>query len=245
MRKFGLIGKNIEYSFSRNYFKNKFIDESITDATYVNFDLDSITLFQSQTKQTPDASGFNVTIPYKEVIIPYLDKLNKTAKEIGAVNTIKITKKGKFVGYNTDYYGFKKTLQPFLKKHHKHALILGTGGASKAVAYALKQLGIDYSFVSRTASNLANYTYNTLSKGDISKHTLLINCTPLGTHPNIEACPDIPYQGITDKHILFDLIYNPEETKFLNLGKQHGATLINGRRMLELQAEKSWYIWHK
>lgn len=245
MRKFGLIGRNIDYSFSREYFKEKFKNEKITDATYVNFDLEVISLFDIQTRQTPNLSGCNVTIPYKETIIPYLDKLNKTAKKIGAVNTIKVSKKGKFIGYNTDYYGFKKTLQPHLKKHHKKALILGTGGASKAVAYALKQLNIKYSFVSRTASKQSKYTYNTLSVKNITKHTILINCTPLGTHPDVDACPNIPYEGITDKHILFDLIYNPEETIFLSLGKQLGATAINGYKMLELQAEKSWRIWNK
>lgn len=245
MRKFGLIGKDIDYSFSRSYFKTKFENENITDATYVNFDLEVISLFDIQTRHTPNLSGCNVTIPYKEVIIPYLDKLNKTAKAIGAVNTIRVTKKGKLVGYNTDYYGFKKTLEPYLKKQHKKALILGTGGASKAVAYALKKLGINYSFVSRTTSKHSKYSYNTLTEKNITKHTLLINCTPLGTHPNIEACPDISYSGITDQHILFDLIYNPEETQFLKLGKQQGATTINGHRMLELQAEKSWRIWNK
>jgi len=245
MRKFGLIGKNIDYSFSREYFKNKFKDENIADTTYVNFDLEVISLFDIQTRQTPNLSGCNVTIPYKETIIPYLDKLNKTAKKIGAVNTIKISKKGKFIGYNTDYYGFKKTLEPHLKKHHKKALILGTGGASKAVAYALKQLNIKYSFVSRTISKQSKYTYDILSIKSINKHTILINCTPLGTYPDIDACPNIPYGGITEKHILFDLIYNPEETTFLKLGKQQGATIINGYKMLELQAEKSWRIWNK
>lgn len=244
MRKFGLIGKNISYSFSRNYFKNKFKKENIDDATYVNFDLENILHFDEQTKKLTDIAGFNVTIPYKESIIPYLDKLNKKAKEIGAVNTIKISKKGKFVGYNTDYYGFKKSLKPHLKKHHKKALILGTGGASKAVAYALRQLDIDYGFVSRTSSSNVRYTYDSLTEDIVSSHSILINCTPLGTHPNIEDCPNIPYQGISKKHILFDLIYNPELTTFLSMGKVQKATIINGLQMLELQAEKAWRIWN-
>ncbi len=244
MRKFGLIGKNISYSFSRNYFRNKFTNEKISDATYVNFDLEDIVLFQEQTKKLTDIAGFNVTIPYKESIIPYLDKLNGKAREIGAVNTIKISKKGKFIGHNTDYYGFKKSLKPHLKEHHQKALIFGTGGASKAVAYALKQLNIDYGFVSRTSSTNVKYTYDSLTEDIIASHSVLINCTPLGTHPNIEDCPDIPYQGISKKHILFDLIYNPEQTKFLSMGKKREATIINGLQMLELQAEKAWRIWN-
>jgi len=245
MRRFGLIGKNISYSFSRNYFKNKFLNEGINDASYQNFDLETIALFKTELKQETDIKGFNVTIPYKQSIMPFLDKLNKKAKAIGAVNTIKICKKGKFIGYNTDYYGFKKSLKPLLKKHHKTALILGTGGASKAVAYALKSLDIECNFVSRTASEKVKYTYNMITETIISSHSIIINCTPLGTFPNIDAYPDIPYQAISKQHILFDLIYNPSETTFLRLGKQNKATIINGKRMLELQAEKSWRIWNQ
>ncbi|WP_394333222.1 shikimate dehydrogenase family protein [Lacinutrix venerupis] len=245
MRKFGLIGKDISYSFSRNYFKNKFENEEIKNTTYENFDLENISLFETKLKKDKAIKGFNVTIPYKESVMPFLDKLNKKAKAIGAVNTIKITKKGKYVGYNTDFYGFKNTLNPFLKKHHKKALILGTGGASKAIAYALKSLDIEYSFVSRKASQNVAFTYNQLSESIINSHQIIINCTPLGTFPNVEACPDIPYHAITNQHILFDLIYNPSETKFLRLGKKNNATIINGEKMLELQAEKSWSIWNK
>lgn len=245
MRRFGLIGKDISYSFSRNYFKNKFEAEDIKNTSYENFDLENINLFNTKLKQENNISGFNVTIPYKESVMPFLDKLNKKAEAIGAVNTIKITKKGKYVGYNTDYYGFKKTLKPFIKKHHKKALILGTGGASKAIAYALKSLDIDYYFVSRKAGEHVKYTYNELTDAIINAHQIIINSTPLGTFPEIEMCPDIPYQAISKQHILFDLIYNPSETKFLRLGKQNNATSINGERMLELQAEKSWSIWNK
>ena len=245
MRRFGLIGKDISYSFSRNYFKNKFETEDIKNTTYENFDLENIALFQSKLKQENDINGFNVTIPYKESVMPFLDKLNKKAEAIGAVNTIKITKKGKYVGYNTDYYGFKKTLKPFLKKRHKKALILGTGGASKAIAYALKSLGIDYYFVSRNPGENVKYTYLELTDEIIEMHQIIINSTPLGTFPDIDVCPNIPYQAISKQHILFDLIYNPSETKFLRLGKQNNATIVNGERMLELQAEKSWSIWNK
>ena len=243
MAKFGLIGKNIDYSFSRGYFKNKFENENLSHK-YVNFDLESISDFPSLIKNDNSIKGFNVTIPYKEQIIPYLDKLDIRAKKIGAVNTIKITKKGNLKGYNTDYYGFKNTLKPFLKDQKYKALILGTGGASKAVAYALKKLNIPYMFVSRQAKNEFHLTYNNLDENIINSHQIIINCTPLGTFPDINKYPLIPYQGISTNHILFDLIYNPAQTRFLKTGKLHGAKTINGLRMLELQAEKSWDIWN-
>jgi shikimate dehydrogenase len=244
MNKLGLLGKDISYSFSKSYFKKKFDDESICDTTYENFDIESIDLFPSIIKNTPNLKGLNVTIPYKEQVIPYLDKINKKAKTIGAVNTIKITKKGKLVGYNTDCYGFKNTIKPFLKSHHKNALILGTGGASKAIAYSLKKLGITHKYVSRKLSKGVDFSYNTLEENDIKNIQIIINCTPLGTFPNINDCPNIPYNSINSNHILFDLIYNPEETLFLKQGKHNQATTINGLNMLKLQAEKSWAIWN-
>lgn len=243
MNKLGLLGKNISYSFSRSYFKKKFETENIKHTTYENFDIEHIELFPSLIKNTNDLKGLNVTIPYKEVVIPYLDKINKKAKAIGAVNTIKITKKGKLVGYNTDCYGFENSLKPFLKPHHKSALILGTGGASKAIAYSLKKLGITYYYVSRKQSEGVTFTYDSITEKDIMESQIIINATPLGTFPNIEDCPNIPYNGITKNHILFDLIYNPEETKFLKFGKQNNAVTINGLNMLKLQAEKAWSIW--
>lgn len=244
MRKFGLIGKNIEYSFSRTYFKNKFETEGIRDVSYLNFDIPTINDFKASVKHTPNLKGLNVTIPYKETIIPYLDALSADAESIGAVNTIKIDNTGKYIGHNTDYFGFKRALQPYLKPHHKKALILGTGGASKAVAFALEEFGIHYKFVSRIASNNTTLTYNSLTDESIKDNLLIINCTPLGTHPNIEDCPNIPYLSITKEHILFDLIYNPEKTKFLSFGEKQHATIINGLKMLELQAEKAWEIWN-
>lgn len=243
MHKLGLLGKNISYSFSRNYFKSKFEKEGITDVSYDNFDIETISLFPSILNDTEGLRGLNVTIPYKQAVMPFLDKIDKKAKAIGAVNTIKIKKNGKSTGYNTDCYGFKKSLKPYLKMHHKKALILGTGGASKAVAYALKKLNIKYDYVSRTASPHVRFTYDDLNETIINEFEIIINCTPLGTFPNIENCPDIPYNGISEKHILYDLIYNPLETKFLKLGKAHKATTINGLKMLELQAEKSWSTW--
>lgn len=241
--KFGLIGKNIDYSFSHKYFSEKFKSEGFPH-TYENFDLKTIDEFPQIIKSTKNLKGVNVTIPYKEAVIPFLDKLNKKAKKIGAVNTIKISNKGKLIGYNTDCYGFQKSIKPFLKAHHKKALILGTGGASKAIVYALNKLNIDFSYVSRHKSKKENFTYDELNENIISNHQIIINCTPLGTHPNINECPDIPYDGITNQHLLFDLIYNPDETKFLTIGKLKGASIINGLKMLELQAEKAWQIWN-
>lgn len=244
MNKLGLLGKNISYSFSRAYFKEKFENEDITDTTYENFDIDTIEKFPDIIKNTEGLKGMNVTIPYKEEVMPYLDEINNQAKAIGAVNTIKITDTGKLIGYNTDCYGFKKSLEPFIKPHHKKALILGTGGASKAVAYSLNELGITYTYVSRKLSKNVQFSYDTLTETDVKNHEVIINCTPLGTFPNIEDCPNIPYQGIGEHHILFDLIYNPEQTTFLGFGKKNGATIINGANMLKLQAEKSWSIWN-
>lgn len=243
MNKLGLLGKNISYSFSRSYFKKKFEHEHIKNTTYENFDIESITLFPSIIKNTKNLKGLNVTIPYKQDVMPFLDKINKKAAAIGAVNTIKITKTGKLIGYNTDCYGFKKSIQPYIKKRHKKALILGTGGASKAIAYTLEDMGISFAYVSRKLSEGIQFSYDTISETDIKNHQLIINCTPLGTFPNIEDCPDIPYQAINKNHILFDLIYNPEETRFLKQGKKNKATTINGLNMLKLQAEKAWAIW--
>jgi shikimate dehydrogenase len=242
--KFGLVGKNIDYSFSRGYFLKKFTEENLPHS-YVNFDLQNISEFEAIFQTTENLKGLNVTIPFKETVIPYLDKLNKRAKKIGAVNTIKISKKGKLIGFNTDYLGFKKSLKPYLKKHHKKALILGTGGASKAIAYALKQLKIEYAFVSRTKKVGVSFTYSELNKSIITSHQIIINCTPIGTFPNTNSCPNIPYDAISEHHILYDLIYNPTETKFLSIGSLKEATLINGEKMLKLQAEKAWEIWNR
>ncbi len=242
MAKFGLIGRNIDYSFSKGFFTKKFEEEAL-DHSYENYDIDSITSFPEIVESIQDLRGLNVTIPYKEAIIPYLDKLHKQAKKIGAVNTIKITKKGKLIGYNTDYYGFKNSLQPLLHSHHSKALVLGTGGASKAIVHALKKLDISYAFVSRQSSPIAKFTYNTLTEDIIDRFSIIINCTPLGTYPNVNDRPEIPYKAISSKHILYDLIYNPKETAFLKQGNKQGATVYNGKKMLELQANKAWEIW--
>ncbi|MEN8765176.1 MAG: shikimate dehydrogenase [Wenyingzhuangia sp.] len=241
---FGLVGKNISYSFSRGYFKKKFESMELKNHHYVNFDLQEITLLRDIIKARQDGlNGMNVTIPYKQEVQPFLDEIDDDAKEIGAVNTIKFHKDGRVIGYNTDVYGFQNSLKPFLKPHHKKALILGTGGASKAVAFALKKLGINFKFVSRTAGH-QNLTYEQLNQEIIKDHTVIVNCSPLGTFPDVHQKPNLPYDYITSKHLLFDLIYNPSETSFLRLGKQQGAEGINGLHMLELQAEKSWDIWN-
>jgi len=243
-KKFGLIGKDISYSFSKKYFTDKFSQPLFNDCVYENFDIPSIEEFPNIIKNNPDLKGLNVTIPYKEAVIPYLDKLSEKATQIGAVNVIRFTKKGKLKGYNSDWYGFKKTLEPLLQPHHKKALILGTGGAAKAVAFALDQLGIFHTFVSREASENA-IDYNRINATTFDNFQIIINCTPLGTSPNIKEFPPIPYEYFTDKHIAYDLIYNPEETQFLKKTKKKGATIKNGYEMLVFQAEKAWNIWNK
>jgi len=242
--KFGLVGRDISYSFSRGYFAAKFKAENLAHS-YVNFDIQSINELYDIIKNTPNLKGLNVTIPYKEDVISILDGLNKRALKIGAVNTIRITHHQKLIGYNTDYYGFKNSLKPHLKKHHKTALILGTGGASKAISYALNKLKINYDYVSRSEKDGVKFLYSDLTDEIISAYSIIINCTPIGTFPNVNECPNIPYDAITKKHILYDLIYNPEQTKFLSCGDMKGATTINGIEMLRLQAEKSWEIWNK
>lgn len=242
MPNFGLIGRNISYSFSKSHFTEKFEKEGI-NYTYENFDLEDISEFPSVIKNNPELLGLNVTIPYKESIIPYLDELNDVAIEIGAVNTIKIESSGKLKGYNTDCYGFEKSIQPLLKPQHKRALILGTGGASKGVAYGLKNLSIPFDFVSRQNNENAQFTYDDLNDNILKSYQIIINCTPIGTYPNVNECPEIPYDAISKEHLLYDLIYNPIQTKFLICGEIKGAAITNGLTMLDLQAQKSWDIW--
>ncbi|HEA30002.1 hypothetical protein LCGC14_1957960 [marine sediment metagenome] len=242
MDKYGLIGKNIDYSFSRTYFTEKFKDGMI-DASYVNFDCKNPEELKELLSTHIDVKGYNVTTPYKEQIMPLLQDLNKHAQSIGAVNTVKRLSDGRLKGYNTDYVGFQKSIEPHLTKKHDKALILGTGGASKAIAYALELKDIDYTFVSRTPTK-EQLEYNQLNGAILSKHLLIINCSPLGTYPDIEKAPALPYRLLSKDHLLFDLVYNPEETRFLKKGKEQGATTINGLSMLELQAEAAWKIWN-
>ena len=242
MKQFGLIGFPLTHSFSKGYFTEKFSNENLADCRYDTFPLEKIKDFNELCKQHKNLIGLNVTIPYKQQIIPYLDELDETAANIGAVNTIKFIKDKK-IGYNTDAYGFEMSLNPLLKSHHTHALILGTGGASKAVEYVLSKKGISYQNVSRVRTGKAIH-YEDLNEMIIHKSTLIINCTPVGMHPDIEEAPEIPYQYLTSKHLLYDLIYNPSETQFLMLGKEQGAQTKNGLEMLYLQAERSWQIWN-
>ncbi len=243
-KKFGLLGKNIAYSFSKGYFTDKFLKENLTHCNYYNFDIQNILELKKILEENQDLKGLNVTIPYKEIILPYLDQLSNISAEIGAVNVIKFSAKGKLKGYNTDYFGFMKALKPLLQSHHKKALILGTGGASKGVAFALKKLEIPFTFVSRVASKKA-IDYSSIDATIFEEHQIIINCTPLGTIPNTDVCPIIPYENFSPQHLAFDLIYNPTETLFLKKARENGAVTENGLRMLHFQAEKAWEIWNR
>jgi shikimate dehydrogenase len=237
---YGLIGKNINYSFSKKFFNNKFENEKI-NAVYINFDIKKIEEFKAIVTEN-NISGLNITIPYKESIINQLDYVDPTAKEIGAVNTIKFHN-NILSGYNTDYLGFYTSIKNIVNSNTK-ALILGTGGASKAIAYTLKILKIKYLFVSRSKKNKKYLNYNEISKEIINKHNLIINCTPLGTFPEINQIPQIPISLITNRHIVYDLIYNPSKSLLLKKSEENGATIINGYQMLENQAMESWKIWN-
>lgn len=241
--KFGLVGRNISYSFSRGYFARKFRELGLEHYSYVNFDLEAIEGLPDVLRENPDLKGLNVTIPYKEAVIPLLDGLREEASHIGAVNTL-CFEEGGLIGYNTDVYGFQKTLEPLLSRQHEEALVLGTGGASKAVVYVLEKLKIAYLQVSRTPAP-GQRSYESLTGEDIRSRTIIINTTPLGTHPAITEKPPIPYDGIGAAHLLYDLIYNPERTAFLQEGESRGARVMNGLPMLEYQAERAWELWNR
>ncbi|MCO6148613.1 shikimate dehydrogenase [Flavobacterium sp. NRK1] len=242
-KRFGLVGRNINYSFSAGYFKSKFKKKGLENYTYTNFDIEDISQLPEILQKTKRLKGLNVTIPYKEQVIPLLDKVSKTAQIIGAVNTIVVSKK-RTKGYNTDHYGFKRAIEPLLLPHHKKALILGTGGAAKAIAYALRKMRIEYDFVSRTATDVI-YGYEDLTENIFNEYHIIINTTPLGTFPNINEYPPIDYSLFSDRHIAFDLVYNPEETAFLKKAAKNGAVTKNGYDMLVHQAEKAWKVWNK
>lgn len=236
---YGLIGYPLSHSFSPAYFNNKFATENI-DARYDAYAIPSVEDLKTLLQEHPQLKGLNVTIPYKEQVLPLLYETDAAAREIGAVNCIKI-EVGKLIGYNTDHIGFAESLKPLLQPQHTHALILGTGGAAKAVMYALLQLGIEYKIVSRTGGDMQ---YADVDEEIMDKYRLIINTTPLGMYPATDTAPEIPYQYLTKEHLLYDLVYNPEETLFLQKGKQQGATIKNGYEMLILQAEVSWQIWN-
>lgn len=242
MKIYGLIGKSLEHSFSPKFFAEKFKKEGIKDSVYRSFPLQQIEDFNQLLHTENNLAGLNVTIPYKTQIIPFLDELSPQAAAIGAVNVIQF-KNNQLIGHNTDVYGFQMSLERHLnlEQRQSKALVLGTGGASKAVVYALESLKIPCKLVSRNSNS--NCTYQDLNTDLLKEYLILINTTPLGMFPNIETCPPIPYETIGDKHLLFDLVYNPLETVFLTEGKKRGATIVNGLEMLHLQAEKAWAIW--
>ena len=243
---YGLIGKSLSHSFSMDFFNQKFIAEEI-DASYINFEIEEVSDLMSILSEYPNLNGLNVTSPYKEQVIQYMDELDETAKLVGAVNVIKILSSGtagdlRLIGYNSDFIGFKNSLEPFLIPEMTKSLVLGTGGASKAVKAVLESLGIEVSLVSRRKS-ATTFTYEELTKQMIHEHKIIINTTPLGTYPHVETCPDIPYRFITPSHLCYDLVYNPSETTFMKKTAEHGAIVKNGLEMLLLQAFESYRIW--
>jgi shikimate dehydrogenase len=241
MNTLGLIGYPLSHSFSKKYFTEKFEKEQIGNYKYELFPLEKIEDLTHLLSSYPNMKGLNVTIPYKEAVLPFLKNINEEAAAIGAVNTIRI-ENGELTGYNTDVYGFEKSLKPFLKPYHKKALILGTGGASKAIRFVLGKLGIEYKFISRTPNN-SQWSYEAIDEKILADYQVIINTTPLGMSPKIDTCPNIPYHFLNKKHLLYDLVYNPSETLFLKRGKDAGASIKNGMEMLVLQAEKSWEIY--
>lgn len=248
MDKYGLIGYPLKHSFSVGYFNEKFTTEGIK-AEYLNFEIPQISDFEEIIDENPELRGLNVTIPYKEQVIPFLTELDPEAAKIGAVNVIKIIreKSGKIrlVGYNSDIIGFSESIEPLLQAHHQRALILGTGGSSKAVYHGLKKLGIESRFVSREPESDEMFSYDDLNEEVMKHYTVIVNCTPVGLFPNVDACPDIPYHLLTPDHLLYDLLYNPNVTLFMKKGQAQGAAVKNGLEMLLLQAFAAWKIWKK
>ncbi len=246
MDTYGLIGYPLGHSFSRNFFTDKFQSEGI-DAEYLNFEIPSIDDFMEIIDANPNLKGLNVTIPYKQKVIPFLDEVSKEAREIGAVNVVRVEKKGtghRLIGYNSDVIGFADSIGPLLKPHHKKALILGTGGASKAVHYALtKKLGLSTVFVSRF-ERPGTVTYGHINADAVHEYEVIVNCTPVGMFPHVDECPRLPYEALTSDNLLFDLIYNPDRTLFMTRGASQGAEVKNGLEMLVLQAIASWDFWN-
>jgi shikimate dehydrogenase len=243
MRRFGLLGYPLTHSFSQKYFTEKFAELGLEDCAYENFSLPEIDALHAVLAQHKDLRGFNITIPYKKQVLTFLDESTEDVKAIGACNCVNI-KDGIFKGHNTDVTGFEQSIAPFIKPRHTAALVLGTGGASAAVVFVLKKLGITVQYVSRNASADA-IGYEALTEEVLAAHHLLVNTTPVGMYPNVHDFPAIPYQFLNAEHHLYDLVYNPAETKFLELGRLRGASTQNGYEMLLLQAEESWRIWNE
>ncbi|MFN8230780.1 MAG: shikimate dehydrogenase [Bacteroidia bacterium] len=243
IKNYGLIGESLSHSFSKKYFEEKFSNLNLDNYIYTNFELKEIKNV-AEILNIENLFGLNITNPYKTSIINYVDSLSIEAKDINAVNCIKKVN-NKWVGFNTDYYGFSQSIKPFLEPKHNKALIIGTGGASKAVAYALSKIGIDVFYLSRNVNAQQNVLgYNQLNKHVIEACKLIVNCTPIGLYPNINDCPNLPYEFIAEDHLCYDLIYNPKESLFLSKCKTQGALIVNGYSMLQLQAEKAWEIWN-
>ena len=241
MNIYGLIGRTLGHSFSKKYFTQKFESEGLHNCEYVNFEIESLPEAIDGLKNNPDLRGLNVTIPYKTDIIPFLDEITKECSEIGACNCIKI-RSGKWIGHNTDVIGFEQSFSIGLKDHHSKALILGTGGAARAVRYVLGKLGIEFLCVSRTAKP-GVIPYEDVSADTLNNYTIVINTTPVGMYPHTNTSPGIPYDAVDRRHYFYDLVYNPEKTMFLQLAESHGAAIKNGSDMLEIQAEAGWKIW--
>ncbi|WP_418877862.1 shikimate dehydrogenase family protein [Xylanibacter rarus] len=245
MDKYGLIGYPLGHSFSKSYFNEKFENEGI-NAEYINFEIPTLDSLPEILASNPELKGLNVTIPYKEKVISYLDSISPEARAIGAVNVIRVDHKGNdtyLKGFNNDVIGFTKSIEPLLERFHKKALILGTGGASKAINFGLKSLGLETVFVSRF-ERPGTIQYSQITPDIIQEYNVIVNCTPCGMYPHIDECPQLPYEAMTSKNILYDLLYNPDETLFMKKGAQHGATVKNGLEMLLLQAFASWEFWH-
>jgi shikimate dehydrogenase len=247
MKHFGLIGYPLSHSFSARFFAEKFQREGITDSLYQLFPIEEIKYLRGLILENVDLLGLNVTIPYKQQVIPLLHDLDDSIAQIGAVNTIKIYRNNNSIrlkGYNTDVYGFRLSLEPFIKKEFTNALILGSGGASRAAVYVLEGMGLKVTRVSRNPKNRGDISYEMITPEMMAVSSVIVNTSPVGMYPDINSFPYIPYEYLTSDHVLFDLIYNPEETKFMALGKSKGAKVMNGMQMLHLQAEKAWEIWN-
>ena len=242
MTKFGIIGYPLGHSFSKGFFTEKFARESI-NAQYLNFEIPDVAMLSDVLRDNPELRGLNVTLPHKQAVIPLLDELSDEAREIGAVNVIRI-RDGRLKGFNSDIIGFTNSIKSLLMPHHKKALILGTGGASKAIRVGLNRLGIEWTYVSRSPRE-GMITYEDITAETLQAYTVIVNCSPVGMFPNVAQAPEIPYDCLSDKHLLFDLVYNPEETLFMKKGRAEGATVKNGLEMLHLQAIASWDFWNE
>lgn len=242
MTKYGIIGYPLGHSFSRGFFTEKFARESI-DAQYLNFEIPDVAMLSDVLRDNPELRGLNVTLPHKQAVIPLLDEMSEEAMEIGAVNVIRV-RNGKLKGFNSDIIGFTNSIKPLLQPHHRKALVLGTGGASKAIRVGLNRLGIEWTYVSRSPRD-GMVTYEDITAETLQAYTVIVNCSPVGMFPKVDAAPAIPYELLSPQHLLFDCVYNPEETLFMKKGREQGATVKNGLEMLHLQAVASWKFWNE